>query len=1813
MQRIVRTVYPQAPLQGESAVGVDVYRAPSNTCSTCCSCGLQRCGRIVCADCSPDAMFVIINGSAYTGRACLDCFSGQFSVLDFRTGPIRAISRASATDTGNQPLSAIPVSQRVLPPVIRLDGDAFTYTGRSMHPGSTPSCGMFHRDGKVYMGKADVVDDFSIGLRNALSEMCSNDIYGFFGCRAQRLCISEQRWLPGSEIFADQYGMPHSGIHLMCEWITDLHMFDEILIESLQSASISVDLVITDAAGCRLLVKGMGVVLAVALLLNDIDCLGGRFKNVGYVIEADPTNKTRIARVVKIDPGFAFHLCDRHSFSTATNHYSQLVDSLRIISSFRIQYAPSLPPLAFDRLPMNVQSECLETLRDMFQLDRNTMRGWFRRPGFEALYPDDLGVGVRLQFLQDRLDTIRESYVRLLPQLPPTDRDSFPTTPDACLSFLKAKYNATAVLKDPITGATYPLSDRAVHLSLLRNRDSPGSLDDDTELSDDRYDRFQNIVDGVRGGKKTSIELTELLGMCKAQTKRINISGGAGYGKSTCCQVMVSQWASGKLFTEFNLVLWVPLRRLTSDRYSSGESHDIVDIIIRECLGVSGLNHRLRTVIAELYNPATTIWILDGYDEIAGRVPQQLSEAVNGMLAAPNRILTGRPQAMSGLSKRLDLQVEVAGFNDRDVLEFISRYLGIDAQTVKQHPFVTRLRDNRALWQLAHVPINLILLCNVLSGVDESDELTVTSVYCRIERLMMRRYYVRVHGSDDGTSGIDEDAIDLFVQPMLTVLSRIALQAVMRGVVVIPGDLIQSCFVGSVGWDQVLACGMLNQADSAVVSPGSAQYYFLHLTLQEFYAAKAVLSACQYNITSVLDWLRLHKYSFHLEMVWVFAAGLLSVLPDSDSALLSRYVILWLSEPRDVGRQQEPRLWLRMCDEGRLWECRDSHMVKLVSELNDVVTKALTSILTGECSSTQFVWFSTLGNCVRYLSQLIRSGPTLSTLLGSALTHDFSEVRSSALQLVVWFGIDSVRMLGLFDAVVCTIENELYGLRLVGLQCLLGFGPTFLRSECGVEWVQLHLDTARCDVGQAVVDMIVALGSDALSTPWVVKWVSAGFACPRVPWMVVAVLKGLGPYLHSCATVLDWLSRSVSSSGSVDFRLACDVLVSMGPALVHIPWISSWLTAFISSEAAIDVIVSMGQAALYFDWLHAWIRSIVCQPDIHAWKPALKVMHALGSTLLQFDWIPSWLSEALSSSSSSTCACALKVLSSAGTECFRHKTVTEAFIHTLESSSDLCILQSALRTAAQLRVDLLSLGLAPNILCDLLGKHNTRLLALDIAKLAAPTAWNDCIPEVSLALASCVTAGPEFVDVTLDWASTLPWELHGKPFACKSLENAIREQSVGATDTAAAVFQRFQAVIAADGDFAPLLQRAANISDSDMNSLSIAAIQCVASSGPVSLKHRWFLDWLGSAASGTHNVAVMTAVGAALCSIGPDVYTRPRLFSLLNSVLADKRPALILSLLGCIQSLAPFHPNVIAWLGRQTGSSAKSVRDKALTMVRSLALCDTFFPIEVVSANDFIALIAQTSAVSVSTEKYYAWTVLHVDSTSGRNALGVRTSNIADGMGTFQSKFVVQPEIDPVSRSLHTLELVRALNTQCMSLVSEMLSKFRWEESVHLAVWKKMLYLVRVDTDLVGCLPQLETALVRSMRCMIGSNLVQQACCAVISVLLPHWVVFPRPVFEQLLSAVDIHAKDGAVMTAVMTALTALGVQSVVEAMTARADSDALLIPACNFLVRMTCRFVCDIGVVVCIIPTVGVFDMLLDLLSHHPSLCSSYAGWSSW
>ncbi|CAF1402435.1 unnamed protein product, partial [Rotaria sordida] len=117
-------------------------------------------------------------------------------------------------------------------------------------------------------------------------------------------------------------------------------------------------------------------------------------------------------------------------------------------------------------------------------------------------------------------------------------------------------------------------------------------------------------------GSKTPIDVKDIFKACKDQIRKVLVFGRAGIGKSTFCRYVAYQWATGAIWSEYELVVLVHLRSLTESRYPFGTIYSPVDIVEKEYFSYPCLSGKDKQLLQQELRENHILWLLDGYDEI---------------------------------------------------------------------------------------------------------------------------------------------------------------------------------------------------------------------------------------------------------------------------------------------------------------------------------------------------------------------------------------------------------------------------------------------------------------------------------------------------------------------------------------------------------------------------------------------------------------------------------------------------------------------------------------------------------------------------------------------------------------------------------------------------------------------------------------------------------------------------------------------------------------------------------------------------------------------------------------------------------------------------------------------------------------------------------------------------------------------------------------------------------------------------------------------------------------------------------------------
>jgi predicted NACHT family NTPase len=310
---------------------------------------------------------------------------------------------------------------------------------------------------------------------------------------------------------------------------------------------------------------------------------------------------------------------------------------------------------------------------------------------------------------------------------------------------IKQKYQRNGHIERLMNPAqSYPIEQSYINLAIVETKNQK---EKEMQL------HAATNIDAIMGsfeeiyGTKTVIDIKNIFETCKNQEKQMLIFGRAGIGKSTFCQYVAYQWATGSYWPQYELLALIPLRRLTINRYPPlppGQSYSLIDLVKKEVFpyDVSESEDKL---LKKHFDAQKTLWILDGYDEIVQNLPAHLEFLFEQLLKTPHHILTSRPYQNT---LAYHVQMEITGFTDKNIQQYVQQFFDqmrdeLDNASTKSQKLFTFLRTNPSIWGVAHIPVNLELICSLWSNEDlsETKEFTITALYTMMTEWLCRRYF----------------------------------------------------------------------------------------------------------------------------------------------------------------------------------------------------------------------------------------------------------------------------------------------------------------------------------------------------------------------------------------------------------------------------------------------------------------------------------------------------------------------------------------------------------------------------------------------------------------------------------------------------------------------------------------------------------------------------------------------------------------------------------------------------------------------------------------------------------------------------------------------------------------------------------------------------------------------------------------------------------------------------------------------------------------------------------------------------------------
>lgn len=331
--------------------------------------------------------------------------------------------------------------------------------------------------------------------------------------------------------------------------------------------------------------------------------------------------------------------------------------------------------------------------------------------------------------------------------------------------------------------------------------------------------------------KQTPICYNDLLQVevGRRPVRKILIEGDAGVGKTTFCTAASEDWANGKLFQQFQLLLLLPLHH--KKVASAGSISELLMLLHPSTEVCASVASYLEDEEGE-----EVLIMADGWDELAESDRKEGSfmyELLFGnLLSFALVILTSRPTSSVPLHKLPDIDrfVEVTGFNKENIIEYIQSEFPSDQE--KACHLLGQLDSNPLLKSICSIPLNCAIICHLWRTLEEVLPTTLTELYTQVIRNVVLHNIRKVPSYENVQSLTRFDAFPEDLQLSWWLLCRFAYDSLWQGKVVFSEDELRVAFQthGSTFDEKIFCFGLLQSTDSVLDVGYCKSFHFLHLT-----------------------------------------------------------------------------------------------------------------------------------------------------------------------------------------------------------------------------------------------------------------------------------------------------------------------------------------------------------------------------------------------------------------------------------------------------------------------------------------------------------------------------------------------------------------------------------------------------------------------------------------------------------------------------------------------------------------------------------------------------------------------------------------------------------------------------------------------------------------------------------------------------------------------------------------------------------------------------------------------------------------------
>ena len=389
------------------------------------------------------------------------------------------------------------------------------------------------------------------------------------------------------------------------------------------------------------------------------------------------------------------------------------------------------------------------------------------------------------------------------------------------------------------------------------------------------------------------------------ENKNVLIVGRPGIGKTLCCTKLLRDWAFNKVFHEssddkihFDAAFFIKFRAFNA----------APDLSLRELLTSSEhspsnhMDDEVWNYILE--NPQRVLIIFDGIDEFKpnskigeenfepqfkNRVDEKMplyalyeKLATGKLLNGAAVLTTTRPTALSCIERvDFDKVFEILGFSSEQVEEYVTKFAEKEkhaGETIWRH-----IGGNRNILSLCYIPASCFIICSSLFQMVKfygSKSLSLptklTDIYKKAVKIFYLRHNEEFRGKNFTREDFESDNLPPNVEKKFEKLEKMAFEGIKEGRLVFGGNEVHG-LEGSALFHRL-------PDRETTASKREQQFCFIHLTMQEFFAARHL---AKMDETELRNFVSTNIADGKWQLVFQFLAGLMNEKENLPSEIIT--------------------------------------------------------------------------------------------------------------------------------------------------------------------------------------------------------------------------------------------------------------------------------------------------------------------------------------------------------------------------------------------------------------------------------------------------------------------------------------------------------------------------------------------------------------------------------------------------------------------------------------------------------------------------------------------------------------------------------------------------------------------------------------------------------------------------------------------------------------------------------------------------------------------------------------------------------------